>query len=503
MRLSTALISLLCLPSALSAQYGINYEGSLTAGGGSGDFAPYYISSLNHGRYTEELTVQAEAKAWRPIDTDKRFSYGFGIDLLAGYSSSTDYGRYSPSTAEWTSHAVRPSALRLQQLYGEIKYRGVFLLTGMKEHTSALLNQRLTSGDLIESGNTRPIPEVRVGFIDFQDIPFTNGWVQIQGEIGYGKMLDNGWKRDHYNYYNYHLTEGEWYNYKRCYFRTKPSQPFSLTIGMQAAGMFGGSEVFYSKGIGYGAVKYPADIKTFFQMLLPRQDGGEAFYTGNHLGSWDIRGRYRLNNGTRLAAYVSWPWEDGSGIGKLNGFDGLWGLEYKAPRPGIVSGAVIEYMDYTNQSGPIHYAPADYQGTTMTAHASGSDDYYNNRAHTSYCYFGQSIGTPALMAPLYNTDGYGGYVANALRGFHLGIEGTILPGLDYRLKGGYRKAWGNGYFLLPRPISLAAVMLEADWRPASVKGLSLNAKLEFDRGSMPGNALGALLTVKYNGILNL
>ncbi len=486
MRLLSAFLALLGLPLGAAAQYAVNYEGSVTAGGGSGEFSPYYINSLRHGRFSQQYTLQAEIKAWRPIDKSKRFSYGFGADIIGGATSSTDYQRYDAENGTWFEHSVKPSAIWLQQLYGEVKYRGVFLTAGMKEHESALLNQRLTSGDLVESGNTRPIPEVRAGFIDFQNIPFTNGWVQIQGEIGYGRLIDDGWRR---------------YNYKRCYFRTKPSMPFSVTVGMQAAAFFGGTEDWYSKGVMCKQDTYSHDLKTFFKMLIPSEDGGEAFYTGNHLGSWDLRARYRLKNGTELSAYFSWPWEDGSGIGKQNGWDGLWGIEYKAPQPGIVSGAVIEYMDYTNQSGPLHYAPSDWAGTTITGHASGADDYYNNRAHNSYAYFGHSIGTPAIMAPIYNTDGYPAFAANVMRGFHIGVEGQITPEIEYLVKGGYRKAWGNGYFLLPEPIDLTAVMVEATWRPEKIKGLSLNGRLELDRGTMPCNAFGAMVTVKYNGLL--
>lgn len=504
--LTKLLLGLLIVPSAASAEVTVSYEGSLTAGGGSGEFAPYYISSLRHGRFSQKYTLQAEAAAWKPLDTSERFSYGFGVDIAGGVTSATDYMRYEQGVGgpgRMVPHSERPQSAWLQQLYGELKYRGVFITAGLKEHESALLNQRLTSGDLVESGNARPLPEVRAGFIDFQDIPFTGGWVQIQGEVGYGRLIDDAWWRDHYNYCNLHISSNEWYNYKRCYFRTKPSQPLSVTVGMQAAGQFGGREVWYENGSVTNVIHNKVSLKTFWKMLLPTEDGGESFYTGNHLGSWDLKARYRLAGGTELSAYFSWPWEDGSGIGKQNGWDGLWGLEYKAPKPGIISGAVVEYLDFTNQSGPIHYAPADFPETTLRASASGADDYYNNRAHNSYAYFGHSIGTPALMAPLYNTDGYPQFRANLMRGFHIGLEGQITPALSYVVKGGYRKAWGNSQILLPRPIHLTAVMAEVDWKPAKINGLSVNGRLELDRGTMPGNAFGAMVTVKYNGQIKL
>ncbi len=170
------------------SQQGLDCEVSFSAGYGSGDFAPYYISSLKHGRFSSSKNLQAEISVSRAMNKGDRFSYGYSADVIAGYASGVGYERYDKDTEGWVCHTERPSSVWIQQLYGEVKYRGVFASFGMKEHTSALLNQRLTSGDLVESGNCRPIPQLRVGFVDFQDIPFTNGWMQIQGEVSYGKI---------------------------------------------------------------------------------------------------------------------------------------------------------------------------------------------------------------------------------------------------------------------------------------------------------------------------
>lgn len=486
----------------MMADMPIHYEASATAGMGSGTFAPYYISSLDHGRFTQSRNVQFEASAWKAMDYAKRFSYGFGADVIGGYASSTAYERYSAETESWFCHNERPSAIWLQQLYGEMKFRGVFAELGLKEQSSALLNQRLSSGDLIESGNSRPMFQARAGFWDFQDIPFTKGWLQISGEAAFGYMADDGWWKDHYNYYDDHITSGQLYNYKRAYFRTKPSKPFSVTFGMQAAAVFGGMTRWYTNGKLTKTQDHPKSLKYFLKMLFPMEDGGEGFYSGNHLGTWDIRARYRLKNGDELYAYTSWLWDDGSGIGKLNGFDGLWGVEYKASRSGYVTGAVLEYFDFTNQSGPIHFNPGDNDGCTVPGHVSGADDYYNNATYNSYAYFGMSLGTPVMMSPIFNRDGDIRFMTNAVRGFHIGFEGNITPSLDYRVKGGYRKAWGSSKIMLPKPIHLTAVMVEASWRPEAVKGMTVNARMELDRGSMPGNAFGVMVGVRYDGLLN-
>lgn len=489
------------LPTVARATQPVEIEGSLTGGAGSGDFAPYYIGSNNHGIITQANNLLIGIGARQHHSEGRRFSYAWGVELYGGYSSSATYRTYR--TGEWTDNPQHPSRIWLQQLYGEVRYRSLFLTAGMKNASSGLLNDALSSGDVIESANARPIPQVRAGFSDFQPVPFTNGWVEIQGEISYGKMTDNGWMRDHYNYYNDHICTGSLYTYKRCYFRSKSSMPFSVTLGMQVTGFFGGKTEYYSKGVLTATEKHASGIKEFFKMFIPTE-GDEMYYLGSSLGSWDIMLRYDLPCGGRIKGYMEKLWETGSGIGFLNGFDGLWGLEYQAPSKGLISGAVIEYLDFTNQSGPIHYDPDDIPGTLLGVHTNGGDDYYNNYTYNAYMNYGMSPGTPMLRSPLYNLDGYMGYVDNCVRGFHVGITGNISHRLSYRVLGGYRKGWGA--IRLPRSESVhdTSVMLEGTYVPPIVDNkLNVTAKIALDRGTMYGNTFGALVTVSYKTSFNI
>lgn len=484
-------------------------EGIFAAG--NGDFAPYYIASNNHGIITQSKDALLRLSIDKETDSSRRFSYGFGIDFLTGYASSTDYLRYSQQEAEgsipvengWlTPHPEHPSRIWLQQLYGEIRYRGIFLTVGMKEHSSALLSPTLSSGDLVESGNARPIPEVRVGFNEFQDIPFTKGWVQIQGEISYGKMTDNAWIRNHYNYYDSHYNQGALYSYKRCYFRTKPSERFSATVGMQVGAFFGGESHWYEKGELIKSAKFSKGIKQFFKMLLPT-DGGQTYYSGSSLGSWDLVLRYRLQDGSSIKAYMQKPWEDGSGIGFLNGFDGIWGLEFTAARKGLISGAVIEYLDFTNQSGPMHWDPDDYPGTDILNRAEGADDYYYNHEYNSYANYGMAIGSPFMVSPIYNTDGFLHFAANRVRGFHIGLEGEICEGLSYRMLGGYRRSWGSGRTPFLAPKDDTSFMVEAAYSPREFKNMTVKAAFGLDHGELYGNTAGGMITVCFNGLIRI
>ena len=482
---------------ALSAEdIAVDCSAELTMNAGSGDFAPYYIMSNRHGVLTQPAGATLRLAAIKPMDQDKRFSWSAGVDFITGVATRTDYERYSAADGAWIVHPEGPAPIHLQQLYGELKWRSLFLTVGMKQHESALLNFSLSSGDLTESGNARPIPEVRVGFIDFQNIPLTNGWVQIQGEIGYGKMTDNRWLRNHYNYYNYHFTQSAWYNYKRMYFRTKPSERFSVTLGMQAAGQFGGDVAWYSHGEKIRSERQPATLKTFLKMLIPGSDG--VYYAGNHLGSWDFLGRYRLRCGDELRAYFQWPWEDGSGIGKLNGFDGLWGVEWRRADRWWITAVVAEYLDFTNQSGPIHWAPGDNAGTNLPAHTTGGDQYYNNQHYNGYANYGMGIGSPFLPGPIYNRDGYMAYVDNRVRGFHIGVSGAIGRSVDWRVLGGYRTGYGDSRWPRQYPVYNTSLMVEATWRVPRVSGLTLSGQVAMDHGDMLGDNVGACVSVRYD-----
>lgn len=483
---------------------GIRYEGGFVGSVAGGEFAPFYLSSLTHGVVSSSNNALVSLGASRVMKLDRRFSWGFGVKAWGGGVSGVEYARYNPETRQWRERSVTPGRLWLQELYGEVKYRGVYLTVGMKEMGSPLLDDRLTGGDLMRSGNTRPLPGVAAGFVDFQDIPFTRGWVQIEGEIFYGKYTDSDWWADRINRYYGHNTRGQYYIYRRAYFRTKPSERLSVTVGAQCASQFGGTTRYYRHGEMVKEEKHSARFKDFVKMFFPREDGTEGFMQGNTLGSWDLRARYRLRDDSELSFYFEWPWEDGSGIGKLNGLDGLWGLQYNFSRGSrYVRSVVIEYLDLTNQSGPLHWDPSDNPGTDITSQTTGADDYYNNAFYNPYAVYGLSMGTPMVMAPLYNTDGYMAFVGTRMRGIHLAVAGGVGPRVDVRFKLGHRKAWGNGYVQLPQPLTSTSFMLEGSYRFSRVPGLKASLSLALDHGTMPCSTFGSMLSLSYNGLLKI
>jgi len=511
-RKMTSLCRRVCLPLlalvAIEAagEVTIDYEASLTANAGSYTTAPYYIASNRDGTLTQRYSVLASAAAWHSMDTTRRLSYGFGAELWGGYASSTDYEKWDAQAGTMVTNPQHPARVWVQQAYVEGKYRGVMASVGARRLASPILNTALSSGDLIMSANARPPIGARAGFVNFQNIPFTRGWVQITGEMGYYRLGDGKWLENHYNYYNNYVTTGYWFNYKNIYFRTNPTKPFVFTIGAQASCQFAGDQRFYEKGVNTSTVKMDLNAKAFFRALVAGSGGGNSgdhFVEGNHVGTWDVILQYRFKGGHVIKGYHQRLWEDGSGIGWCNGWDGLYGIEYAAPGRSIVSGAVVEYIDFTNQSGSIHWAPVDHEGTALTDEATGADDYYNNYSYNGYHNHGMSIGSPFVKSPLYNYNGVMRYSDNMMRGFHAGITGYITSELQYRLLGSYRKSWGRPFSPRAVPLDDTSLLVEAVYAPARVAGLRITAQLGIDRGDLYHDNTGGLVSVSYHGNLTL
>ena len=498
----TMLAAAVAIPATTAYGVDFDYTATVIANASSGEHAPYMLGSWNSGRVTGASGAWLDGQLEKKLDLEKRFSWSVGAECIFGYGSQARYKRFDDG--KWTLSGVRQAPARLIQMFGQLKYRGEYLLGGMKERHSGIVDDYLSSGDLTRSNNARPIPGVSAGFIDFQNIPLTNGWVQIEGEIMYGKFMDDRLREKTFNYYSGLFCTGNYYTYKRCYFRTKPSMPFSVTVGMQSAGEFAGKARYYRRGLVTREEDRKFHIKDIIDMFFPIEGSGEGYYKGNSLGSWDLKARYNFNNGSTLTAYFEWPWEDGSGIGKMNGWDGLWGLQYTFPESCPIGNVLVEYFDFTNQSGPIHYAPADNPGSSITEGLTGGDNYYNNDFYGPYSNYGMSIGSPFVLSPLYNLNGLPGFEHNRARGVHVALEGYMGSELSYIAKFSYQKAGGTGRIPSIILLSDTSLMFGLRWMPTyKLRGLSVRANVAMDTGGLRGSNVGCMLSFSYTGNFTL
>ena len=110
-----------------------------------------------------------------------------------------------------------------------------------------------------------------------------------------------------------------------------------------------------------------------------------------------------------------------------------------------------------------------------------------------------SIGTPFLVSPLYNRNGYPQYLHTRARGFHAAVSGNVTPQWEYTAKVSYQRAGGTGW-TPARRISDTSALVSARWTPQGrLSGLSLTAEAAFDAGKLRGNNFGAMVGVSYKG----
>ncbi len=490
-----------------NAQDAVVYNTELSAHTATGTFAPYYMTANKYGTAANAHGIALRAGAFIKMDSTRRFSYAAGIDLIADYQSAVPTRRWEDGA--WSTHYTRPNIARIQQLYADIKYRAVFLSIGMKERESnnIFTNQRLSSGNLILSGNARPIPQVEAGFHRFVDIPFTNGWVQMKGIFSYGKFLGDNYLRSRYGYYSSFITTNVYYHYKYLYFRSNPNKPFVFTLGIEDGVQFGGDMDNYKDGVLTSTYKSPITFKSFCQAFLPSAGdesalrGDQLFVYGNHVGSINMSAEYTLGNKMLLRAYTQWIYEDGSGMHKANGFDGLWGIALHTNRRSIISDAVVEYIGLNNQSGSIPWQPTDWPGTPITTATSGGDDYYNNFLFNGWQQEGFGLGTPMSPSIMYNTDGYIRYLNTRVRGGHIAIQGYINNDWQYRLMSSFREAWGTPFIPAKEDKHQFDLLAECTYTPSKLNGWKFCGAVAIDRGNLIGNNLGISISVSKSGTL--
>lgn len=477
-------------PSDWQASYTITSE----AAAGSGDYTAYQLTANRHDVLSHRANtgyVRAAVDLERNLSNDWLLTGAF--DVLA------------------SAHAK--SSFYLQQLYANLSWQDFYLEVGKREYQPVLRNALLSSGSLVASGNARPMPEVRIGTKDFVTVPGTRQWLQFYFDASYGYYEDSDWLSDcfddfHALHPNGYVTTEVWHHQKKLFLRSDPTRKLSLTIGMEHAVQFGGRCLKYLAGTEC-VVDLSPSFGDFFRVIIPGGDGNVGntydktveWVKGNHIGDWNVMLTYQFDKHHQLSAYLENPFEDGSGIRKGNGWDGLWGIEYKNRNEGTqwVRGVVLEYLQTTDQSGPIHWSPGDFSQMIegwMPNHATGNDNYYNNYMYNGYAHYGMAMGTPLLMSPIYNRDNYCGFVDTRVQAWHLGIQGELSGCWSYLARGSYREGQGT-YFI---PFAERHHSLDTMFQLSYASGpWQLSCAYANDSGNIYGDNNTVNIKVSYHG----
>ena len=473
------------------AQTTVSYDLTAETAVGSGDYTAYQLTTNRH-----------HVLATRP-----NTAYLRGAVNVA-HQWAEDWKLSGAVDAVASVHADHKAYL--QQCYVNLSWQDFFIEAGTRELKPVLRNPVLSSGAFTKGNNAKPIPQVHVGTNGFWTVPYTKGWLQINADFGYGKLLDSDYREKQFlreGSGNWHYATGTLYHQKHLYFRSNPEKPFFVTVGIEHVAQFGGTGYSTETGV-MVAKKKPANLKAFWKVILPvgdsqyyENDAMEDWVYGNHIGSMTVQLGWNINKGHQVQAWLDNPFEDGSGIRKSNGWDGLWGLEYKNRTEGrqYVRGAVVEYVQTTNQSGPLHWDSGDFPEpirSQITDLVTGNDNYYNHMFYGAYDHYGMALGNALLVAPIYNKDGYADFRDNRVKAWHLGINGEITDQLSYIVKGSYREGWGTYANPLARKHHSFDAMLQGiytlgDWQ--------FSAAYAFDNGNIYGDCNTFNIKIGYHG----
>ncbi|MGL5919794.1 MAG: capsule assembly Wzi family protein, partial [Bacteroidales bacterium] len=293
---------------------------------GGGENNPFWLVSNRHGLSSlDPNNGYVRGAVMKDLNRTKKFVYAYGVDLAGAWNNT--------------------SSFIIQQLYGEIKYRSLFLSVGSKERIGEFSNPDLSSGDVTISGNARPIPQVRAGFNRWVS-PFRScKWFALKGEIAYGWFTDKHFQEKQVNKQYGLMSTGVKYHHKAIYFKfgNEQKHPWLVEAGYVLDSEFGGKSTWYKNGQIDRVEDAPDGAKEYIKAFFPVQ-GSSTYYEGNYVGGWQIKLSYKIHEDHKLRIGMENIFDDASSMGKLNGFDGLWSLEYNTAKKGLITSALFEYF---------------------------------------------------------------------------------------------------------------------------------------------------------------
>ena len=470
----------------------ITYDLTAETAVGTGDYTAYQLATNRHHTLgTKANTAYLRGAVNITHALSKNWTLSGGIDVLAGVHA--DHKAY------------------LQQLFVNLQWKNFFLEVGSREQQQVVRDNLLSIGSFVKGTNAKPIPQVHAGTNGFWTVPFTKDWVQINFDFGYGKFLDSGYMEDVFNGapgVNESYVKGRIYHQKHLYIRSNPEKRFFVMVGIEHAVQFGGTQYKYVDGV-LVEKKKPANLKAFWRAILPggdskfyENDALEDWVYGNHVGVMTYQIGWNINKQHRLQAYLDNPFEDGSGVRKGNGWDGLWGLQYSNKTAGrqYVRGAVFEYFQSTNQSGPLHWDSGDFPEpirSQITEQVTGNDNYYNHPLfYVAYSHYGMTPGIALLTSPIYNKDGYLQFHDNRIKAWHLGVNGEITDRLSYVVKGSYRESLGSYYAPWPTKHHSFDAMLQGIYQMGPWQ---FSAAYALDKGNIYGDNSTFNFKINFHG----
>ena len=503
---------------------GISGYAQLNSISSHGDYAPYWLTAKNQG-----LSSVEKSNGYARV--------GVLLDGKFGEKSNWKYSVVADAVTAYNQTDV----VALQQLNADFSWKWLRLSVGSKERFAEMKNfcvlndsssfvnnslnklfpnlyynkyQELSSGGLVYSGNSRPIPQLRVEIPEYVEFPWTNGWMQIKAHLAYGYFADGGFQED-FTASNEKARYGKniFYHSKSLFIKVGKKEKFPLTFegGLEMHTQFGGNVYTRSDG---KVVSMPAGVKDFFKAFIPM--GGDentpeyeqTNISGNFIGSWHAAFTYHTKP-VDVRLYAEHMFED---------FSQLFFMEYQSDASGdrnliyypwrdilvgisltnkssfmpFVSNVLYEYVSTYDQSGAGYNDPGPFFKEQMD----GADNYFNHSIYPGWHYQGMGIGTPLAVSPVYNTNGSLRFASNRFVAHNVGVNGTlgrVLP-LAYRLQYTYSENWGTYLNPFREKKYTTSLLCDIIYAPTASKWAG-TISLGYDKSNFIGENLGVMFTI--------
>ena len=458
----TAAIQLQAQNNSDTIEYSLNAR--INAGGGS--YAPF-LSVVN--QYDRHSITPNSISAWgtvnKNIKASRSFDYGFGMEMDANLSKTEK--RFFPG-----------------ELYVQGKAYFINAYAGMKREVFGNQDPELSSGGMLWSQNSRPMPKIAIESNGFIPVPFTKGYLEVKGGLSHGWFTDST------------VTTNTLLHHKYAYFRVGGSFPINISYGIQHVCQWAGTSPSYGKSqaswdnykrifFGYGGSSDAAATEQYNAL-------------GNHIISQNVGLDINLSS-----ANISLYWQDISEDPPVflmrmnkayNVEDGLWGMSVRLHDFKPFSAFVLEYMNSTDQSGPWH----DLDGVIY----GGTDSYYNNGVYPNgWSFYGMTIGNPWLTSPKYNENGIVSFQNNKVRLYYFSGKGSFST-YSYKFTVAYSQNYGSPQNIFDNCKKQLSYQIEASTPLSMLKSTRVSLALSGDHGKMYGNNFAALLGISYSGLFD-
>lgn len=343
----------------------------------------------------------------------------------------------------------------LPQAFLKVKLGSFEFYGGRRKEIVGLVDSSLSSGSLIWSGNTLPMPKIQISIPEYTSIigkglisikgSYAHGWFDndklvhsyLHQKTFYGSIGKPSWKLKFYGGFNHQVQWGGKINLPYSFPSVKNNTlPSSIS-----------DYIYAVSGV---SLNYTTRQKNLNTSQYTSYDLTNR--VGNHIGTIDIAAELHLKK-MNVLVYRQSVYDDGSLFYLANVTDGLQGVSFSLKpqeRKISINKIVVEYLNTTNQGSIV--GPE----SPITS-IRGRDNYFNHGQFINgWAYKGRTLGTPFIIPaseiknslPLYNIDVPPYFPAyftnnNRVRVLYLGAKLTILNKYYYKVRIAHSKNYGT------------------------------------------------------------